>query len=131
MLRACARCRFWSPFCNAPQLLLLIFLLLSIFGCTAERRKSDAELGLNEQQSAGRRVYDRYCERCHEAYSSKDLQGPSLKHVYKKQYLPSGAPANDDRVTDVVRFGRSKMPGFGQVLSQKQVDDLLAYLHTL
>jgi mono/diheme cytochrome c family protein len=40
-------------------------------------------------------------------------------------------PANDDRMSDIVLYGRSKMPGFGQVLNQQQVQDLLAYLHTL
>jgi mono/diheme cytochrome c family protein len=28
-------------------------------------------------------------------------------------------------------MGRNNMQGFGQVLSQEQIDDLLAYLHTL
>ena len=40
-------------------------------------------------------------------------------------------PANDDRVSDIVRMGRNKMEGFSQVLTQEQIDDLLAYLHTL
>src|SRR5690242_21760356 len=130
MLRACGRRQLVSA-CSCLQCLLLAVLLFLIVGCNAERRKSDAELGLNPQQAAGRRVYDRHCERCHEAYSSKDLQGPSLKHLYRNQYLPSGAPANDDRVTDVIKFGRAKMPGFGPVLTQQQIDDLIAYLHTL
>jgi len=130
MLRACGRRQVVSA-SSCLQWLLLTVLLCSIVGCNAERRKSDAELGLNPQQAAGRRVYDRHCERCHEAYSSKDLQGPSLKHLYRKQYLPSGAPANDDRVTDVIKFGRAKMPGFGPVLTQQQIDDLIAYLRTL
>ena len=130
MLRACGPHRDVSASLYL-ELVLLIVLLFSIIGCNAERRKSDAELGLNPQQAAGRRVYDHHCERCHEAYSSKDLQGPSLKHVYRKTYLPSGAPANDDRVTEVIKYGRAKMPGFGPVLTQQQVDDLIAYLHTL
>jgi mono/diheme cytochrome c family protein len=96
-----------------------------------ERRKSDAELGLNPQQAAGRRVFDYYCARCHEPYSSKDLQGPSLKHMFRKEYLPSGLPANDDRVSEVVQYGKSKMPAFGNVLSPQQIKDLMAYLHTL
>ena len=29
------------------------------------------------------------------------------------------------------RFGRSKMEGFGQVMTDQQIQDLLAYLHTL
>ena len=43
----------------------------------------------------------------------------------------SGLPANDDRVKEITLYGRSKMQGFSQVLDQQQVQDLLAYLHTL
>jgi mono/diheme cytochrome c family protein len=119
--------KFFSLYCGVS-----LSLLLALFACAPERRKSDAELGLNPQQSAGRKVYDAYCDRCHEPYSSRGKQGPSLKGTFKKQYLPlSGLPANDDRVTEIVKFGRSKMPGYGQVLSQQQIDDLLVYLHTL
>jgi mono/diheme cytochrome c family protein len=100
--------------------------------CTAERRKSDAELGLTPQQSAGRRIYDDSCARCHEPYSSSGKQGPSLQGIFKKPYFEmSGMPSNDARATDIIRFGRDKMTGFGQVLSQQQINDLLAYLHTL
>lgn len=108
-----------------------LVLVLSA-GCTVERRKSDAELGLNPQQAAGRRIYDNYCDRCHEPYSSSGKQGPSLKHIFRQQYLSlSGLPANDERVGEIIRYGRSKMPAYGQVLTQQQIDDLLAYLHTL
>jgi len=112
-------------------LICSVLLLCFLSGCEAQRRKSDAELGLNPQQASGRRVFDNYCARCHEAYSSSDLQGPSLEHMFKKQYLRSGLPANDDRVTEVVQYGKSKMPAFGNVLTQQQIKDLLAYLHTL
>jgi mono/diheme cytochrome c family protein len=106
--------------------------VVMLTGCDVQRRKSDAELGLNPQQIAGRRIYDNYCDRCHAAYSSRGRQGPSMQGVFKRQYLPmSGMPANDDRVTDIVRMGRNKMPGYAQVLNQQQINDLLAYLHTL
>jgi mono/diheme cytochrome c family protein len=106
--------------------------LLSLAACDVQRRKSDAELGLNPQQIAGRRIYDNYCDRCHAPYTSRGRQGPSMKGVFQKKYLPmSGMPANDDRVTDIVRLGRNKMPGYAQVLTQQQITDLLAYLHTL
>jgi mono/diheme cytochrome c family protein len=109
-----------------------ILLLLFGLGCEVERRRSDAELGLNPQQAAGRHTYDQYCDRCHAPYSSRKRQGPSLRGVFKRDYLPaSGMPANNDRVTDIIRFGRDKMPGYGQVLTQEQISDLLAYLHTL
>jgi mono/diheme cytochrome c family protein len=115
-----------------PCLCASLVILLLWAGCTAERRKSDAELGLPPQQAAGRRLYDNYCDRCHEPYSSRDKNGPTMQGVFKHQYLAvSGLPANDQRVGEIVRYGRSKMPGFGQVLDQQQVADLLAYLRTL
>ena len=106
--------------------------LLALGGCDVERRKSDAELGLNPQQAEGRRLYDNNCDRCHEPYSSRGKKGPSLKGVFKKQYLSmSGLPANDDRMTDIIKYGRAKMEGFSQVMTDQQIKDLLAYLHTL
>lgn len=109
-----------------------VITLLALTGCDIERRKSDAELGLNPQQAEGRKIYDNYCDRCHEPYSSRGKKGPPLKGIFKQQYLPlSGLPANDERVGEIIKFGRSKMEGFGRVLNDQQVKDLLAYLHTL
>ncbi len=120
---------------RAGRLLFLfasLGLLVSALSCELERRKSDAELGLNSQQATGRRVYDRYCDQCHEPYSSRGKKGPGLKGVFKKPYLSeSGLPANDDRVGEIIRYGRSKMPAFGRDLSDQQIQDLLVYLHTL
>src|ERR1700723_3042901 len=107
-------------------------LILSTTGCDVERRKSDAELGLNPQQASGRKTYDNYCDRCHRAYSTKGKKGPGLKGVFRHPYLSlSGLPANDDRVSDIIRNGRTGMPGYGPTLSQQEIQDLLAYLHTL
>ncbi len=109
-----------------------ILAVLALAGCDVERRRSDAELGLNPQQAAGRKLYDNYCDRCHEPYSSHGKKGPSLKGVFKHQYLSqSGLPANDERMTDIIKYGRAKMEGFGQVMTDQQIKDLLAYLHTL
>jgi mono/diheme cytochrome c family protein len=111
---------------------VVILALLALAGCDVERRKSDAELGLNPQQAAGRQLYDNYCDRCHEPYSSRGKKGPSLKGVFKNQYLSiSGLPANDERMTEIVKYGRAKMEGFGQVMNDQQIKDLLAYMHTL
>ncbi|MBA3915632.1 MAG: cytochrome c [Acidobacteriales bacterium] len=112
--------------------IILLVLLLSLAACTAERRKSDAELNLTPQQTAGRHLYDTYCDRCHAPYSSGGRQGPSLQHVFGKSYLPvSGLPANNDRVSEIIRTGRAKMPAYGNILSDQDIQDLLAYLHTL
>lgn len=101
-------------------------------GCDIERRKSDAELGLNPQQAAGRKIYDSECARCHEPYSTRGKKGPGLKGIFQNKYLSlSGLPANDDRVSDIIRLGRKDMPAFSQKLDDQELQDLLAYLHTL
>ena len=121
-----------SRFFVAALTALVAFAMILLAGCEAERRKSDAELGLNAQQSAGRKLYDEYCDRCHNPYSTRGRQGPGLKGVFKNQYLAvSGIPANDARVGEIIRIGRGKMEGFSNVLTQQQLDDLLAYMHTL
>ena len=117
---------------NSCALVFAAVILMLTMGCDVQRRKSDAELGLNAQQAAGRRLYDQYCDRCHEPYSSRDKKGRSLQGVFKKKFLSeSGMPANDERVGEMIVTGRNMMPAFGQAMSQPQVQDLLAYLHTL
>lgn len=119
-----------TAFITAIAAAMLGLIMLS--ACDVERRKSDAELGLNPQQSAGRKLYDSHCDRCHEPYSTRGKKGPGLKGVFQNKYLSlSGLPANDERVTDIIRLGRNEMPGYSQTLSSQDIQDLLAYLHTL
>lgn len=52
--------------------------------------------------------------------------------MFKKQYLPSsGMPANDEHVRRTIVAGRKSMPPFDKVLDDDQIDDVIAYLHTL
>jgi len=112
--------------------MIALLALITLFACDVEPRKSDAELGLNAQQSAGRRIYDDRCDRCHEPYSTRGKKGPGLKGMFQHKYLSlSGLPANDERVTDIIRLGRNEMPGYSQTLNSQDIQDLLAYLHTL
>jgi cytochrome c len=112
--------------------MIALLALITLFACDVEPRKSDAELGLNPQQSAGRRIYDDRCDRCHEPYSTRGKKGPGLKGIFQHKYLSlSGLPANDERVTDIIRLGRNEMPGYSQTLNSQDIQDLLAYLHTL
>jgi mono/diheme cytochrome c family protein len=106
--------------------------IVALLACDVERRRSDAELGLNAKQASGRRIYDAECDRCHQPYSTRGRKGPGLKGIFQRKYLSlSGLPANDERVSDIIRLGRNEMPGFSQKLNQQDIEDLLAYLHTL
>ena len=110
-----------------------VIAAIFLAGCESEPPppKSNAELHLTEKQARGRRLFDQSCAQCHQAYSSATQAGPSLQGVFKKQALPSGIPANDDRVRENILLGRAKMPGFRNLFSDDQVEDLIAYLHTL
>lgn len=110
---------------------ILLTAITLFSACDSEPRKTDAELGLNPEQAYGRRVYDARCAECHYAYSKRDLRGPSLAGLFKRPYMKNGMPANDDRVTDIVLLGRSKMPAFQQKLTPQQLEALMVYLHTL
>lgn len=99
--------------------------------CTGDRHPSDAELRLTPQQAHGRRTYEARCAQCHYAYRSGDLNGPTMKGLYQKLYMPSGVPANDERVHEVILRGKRMMPGYAGFLNDQQMDDLIAYLHTL
>ncbi len=119
-----------------PARVVLLAAIVSILiaflsACDSEPRKSDAELGFNAQQASGRRVYDTRCADCHYAYSTHNLRGPSLHGLFKKPFMKSGIPANNERVTDIILLGRAKMPAFQDKLTQQQFDNLMAYLHTL
>jgi mono/diheme cytochrome c family protein len=109
-------------------------LLLALFALACEKDRSswsDAQLGLTAQQARGRRSYNARCANCHEAYLDRPRNGPSMKDLYKKKYLPSGAPSNDERVRDAILLGRPYMPGYRSVMNERELEDLMAYLHTL
>ena len=115
----------------ACRLVLGAALAILVVGCGDPKPKTDAQLGLTAQQANGRQLFDHYCAACHNAYSSSGSKGPSLKGLYKKQFLPSGLPANNRFVEQTIVNGRGMMPAEGDALDQEQLDDLVAYLHTL
>ncbi len=86
---------------------------------------------LNPQQARGHEVFQARCAACHYDRRNDALHGPALIGVFKKPALPSGAAATDERVTATIVHGRNLMPAMGNNLDQQDIDDLLAYMHTL
>ncbi|HKV03720.1 MAG TPA: cytochrome c [Candidatus Acidoferrales bacterium] len=117
---------------GAKLALAAAVLTALLAGCAEDSsQKTDAELGLNAQQATGRHLYQQACAPCHDAHSVPGQNGPSLKRLFKKQFLPSGLPVNERFVLQTILNGRGMMPAAGRALSQQQLDDLLAYLRTL
>jgi mono/diheme cytochrome c family protein len=81
------------------------------------------------QEARGAAVYKAYCARCHYPTSTRGLNGPGLQAITKIPAMPSGAPPTDERLSNVILHGRNMMPA--SQLSDDQLRDLLAYLHTL
>ncbi len=106
-----------------------IVSLAALAGCDSTPASKPLDQ-LTAQESHGREIFMARCSACHFDRSSQALQGPALKGVFKKQYLPSGAPANDDRVTATILHGRTMMPPQGDIAPQ-DLSDLLAYMHSL
>lgn len=111
-------------------MMLTLGALVLAAGCDS---KSDdtTKAPLTPQQLRGQRLYAANCAICHRADSEAPLNGPGMKGVFQKKFLPSGAPANDERVGNTIRRGRLTMPAYEEILDESQLNDLLAYLHTL
>jgi mono/diheme cytochrome c family protein len=107
---------------------ILLFLVLgmvefALAGC----RSKDA---LTPQEAEGKHLYDIRCEHCH---GENDMNikppPPDLHGLFAKEALPSGAPATDAEVQQVVLGGKGMMPAFAGRFTNEQMADLLAYLH--
>jgi mono/diheme cytochrome c family protein len=105
--------------------------ILVLAGCKPPLPPPKPLAELTLQETSGYHIYQANCVRCHYANSEKGFHGPGLRGLYKKPYLPSGAPANDERIAVAILQGRGMMPAFGSSLDDRQLADLIAYLHTL
>ena len=111
------------------RLLILGIGLLAACGC--KHSPSKPVRVLTPQEAAGKQVFVNQCSGCHYADSDKGLAGPGLEGLFRKPYLSSGMAANDTRVRAVILHGWAMMPPMGNTLTDEQLNDLLAYLHTL
>ena len=69
------------------------------------------------------------CAKCHNPTTTRPLNGPGLQAITKIKAMPSGAPPTDERMTATILHGRAMMPA--TQLTDDQLHDLLAYLHSL
>ncbi len=86
---------------------------------------------LTPQQVEGKHLYEVRCAHCHR---DNDLAlkkvPPDLHIVFSSAKLPSGAPATDAQVRQVVLAGKGMMPSFNGRFDEEQMAALLTYLHT-
>ena len=56
---------------------------------------------------------------------------PSLKGLFQKRRLLNGSPATEQNIRLRIKNGGDGMPSYEQVLSAKELDQLIAYLKKL
>jgi mono/diheme cytochrome c family protein len=78
----------------------------------------------------GKVVFEQ-CAVCHNADSDEKKRGPGLKGLYKKDKLANGKKPTDASIRARIDEGGSGMPGYKDMLSDAEKDDLIAYLRTL
>ncbi len=112
-------------------LALCVSVVLPFAGCRSTTAPKPLDQ-LTADEARGHEIFQAQCARCHYDREHGDLHGPSLLGLYKRPYLPSGAPANDDRVGAVIVHGRNMMPPTaGMEPGSPDFNALIAYLHTL
>jgi len=80
----------------------------------------------------GQELFDLHCALCHEGPTPElKKQPPRLENLFVAKQLPSGAPATDAQVRKTIVEGLGTMPAFDKRLNEQELDDLVAYLHTL
>ncbi|HEY1896362.1 MAG TPA: cytochrome c [Terracidiphilus sp.] len=103
-------------------------LALAFAGCRS-LPPSKPESEWTQQEARGAQVFHDACSKCHYPTNTHSLHGPGLQAITKIKAMPSGAPPTDERLTAVIIRGRNMMPA--TPMSDDQLNDLLAYLHTL
>lgn len=78
----------------------------------------------------GRELF-RSCQGCHNTATDERKMGPSLRSLFGKVTLRNGRHADDENVREIVLDGFNGMPSFRYSFRPAEIDDLMAFLHTL
>jgi cytochrome c len=103
---------------------LLAIVTLATQSVTADQHKRA------RSTSEGMRVFQ-HCSGCHSAETSEKKVGPSLKGLFRRQELQNGMPANERTIRLKIKDGGGGMPSYDQVLSAKELEQLMEYLKSL
>jgi mono/diheme cytochrome c family protein len=80
--------------------------------------------------SNGKEMF-RTCAGCHNVDNDERKMGPSLRSLFGKVTLRNGKRVDDANVREIIREGFNGMPSFAYNFRPAEMDDLMAYLHTL
>jgi cytochrome c2 len=78
----------------------------------------------------GEEVFEQ-CSVCHNHDSDEKKMGPGLKGLFKKEKMANGKKATEENVRAIINEGGNGMPGYEDLLTAEERNDLIAYLKTL
>ncbi len=84
----------------------------------------------NGDAAKGKTVFEA-CAVCHNADSTETKIGPGLKGLFKREKLKSGKKVTEANVRAQIDEGGKGMPGYKDMLTDGEKNDLIAYLKTL
>jgi len=122
------RTRFHS-FSFGAALALSALAAAGLLGCRSLPPSKPESLWTVEEARGAMVYQQKKCAKCHYPTSTHPLNGPGLQAITKLKSMPSGAPPTDERLTQIILHGRQMMPATS--LTDDELSDLLAYLHTL
>jgi mono/diheme cytochrome c family protein len=77
------------------------------------------------QGKSGQQLFDQACAHCH----GRDLSGGTGPDIGPGSDADLGL--SDDQITGVIEVGPGSMPGYGDRLSDEQIDSLVVYLRSV
>ena len=132
----------WKRTCILFVLSGLLFVLAGA-GRQESKREGEApagDTGKNEETKGdpakGKQIFADNCLMCHNPESEEVTVGPGLKGLFAKppHKMADGtehAKHTVPMIREQIVNGSSVMPAAGSALSNKELDDLIAYLQTL
>src|SRR5579872_6502773 len=81
----------------------------------------------NKGEDRGETIYYFKCWMCHNKYTKS---APYLKDLFQRENLSSGDRVDEHTVAAKIKEGGSRMPAFQYSLTDTDISDLMAYLHS-
>ena len=114
-----------------PKVFLVIVgvvLLIASVICSSSKTQAQSSADKNATMvHAGQDIYTHKCLQCHSVNEGEVRLGPSLYGEMKKPRPKKSAT----EIRTILENGKGKMPSFHDKLTSQEIDNLLAYLHTL
>lgn len=110
---------------------VVVLTVVSVAVLASFLRVLALELGSSANQ--GKALYvEKGCVHCHYTDSKETKIAPGLKGLFSRDILPaSGRAATEGNVRQQLRKPCKSMPSFADRLTEREMDELIAYLKTL